>query len=202
MMKKIIYILFPLCLMAKVAYGKANCEQAKQFMQTIGNTVISLLTNNSVSDKERATQFREILDRDFNGKSIAKFVLGRYWKQASEAEQQEFLNLFKETTVNAYATRFKEYTSEKFEVTSCRDEPDEGVTVSSRIIRPNGQDIPIEWKLFEKEGKYQIYDVKLEGISMSVTQRSEYSSVIQKGGGKVSFLLNELRKNIQEHKLD
>lgn len=201
-MKKIFYWILPLYLLTKVACCAADCEQAKTFMQNIGNSVIALLTNKDISDKQRADQFREILDRDFNGKAIGKFVLGKYWKQASEQEQKEFLKLFKETTVISYATRFKAYTSEKFEVLSCREEPDGGLTVPSRIVRPNGQLIPIDWKLFEKEGKFQIYDVKLEGISMSVTQRSEFSSVIQKGGGKVSALLNELRKSVQEHKLN
>lgn len=200
-MKKVLFYLFPFFFWLNFSYGAVNCQDAKTFMKEIGENVISLLTNKSISDKERASQFREVLDTKFNGKAIGKFVLGRYWKQATDEEKERFLELFKETTVAAYATRFKEYTSEKFEILNCRVEPDEGVTVQSRIVRPNGQIIPIDWKIFEKEGALRIYDVSLEGISMSITQRSEFSSVIQQGGGKVSAIIQALEKKVQSIKL-
>lgn len=200
MAKKFIYFLVPLLFWTHMSFAAADCDNAKVFMKEIGEKVISLLTNKSISDKERADQFREILETKFNGKSIAKFVLGKYWKQAAEEEKEKFLQLFKETTVAAYATRFKEYSSEKFEILSCRSESDGGVMVMSRIIRPNGQVIPIDWKIFEKDGELRIYDVSLEGISMSITQRSEFSSVIQKGGGQVQAIIQALEKKVQENK--
>ncbi len=197
-MKKFIFLFVLFFIGAGGAFANTECEKAEAFMSEIGEKVITLLTDKSISDHERANQFREILETKFNGKAIAKFVLGRYWKQASEEEKQRFLELFKETTIASYATRFKEYTSEKFEIIGCRPEADGGVTVLSQIVRPKSQNIPINWKVFEKKGKLMIYDVALEGISMSVTQRSEFSAVIQKGGGKVQAINNALEKKLAE----
>ncbi|HUX79625.1 MAG TPA: ABC transporter substrate-binding protein, partial [Alphaproteobacteria bacterium] len=62
------------------------------------------------------------------------------------------------------------------------------VTVFTQIVRPKASPIPIDWKIFEKDGDVRIYDVILEGISMGITQRSEYASVIQKGGGQIGAI--------------
>lgn len=198
LMKKILFTLFSFLAWVHVSHASTNCEAAQEFMGKMGENVITLLTNQSISDKERGDQFRTILETQFNLKAIGKFVLGRYWKQASEEEKQAFLNLFKETTVATYATRFKDYTSERFEIRGCQVEPDEGVIVSSQIVRPNGQAIPIGWKIFEKNGEMRVYDVILEGISMGITQRSEFASVIQNGGGKLEALNRALENKVPQ----
>lgn len=198
LIKETAFTLFSFLTWIHIAHAETNCEAAKTFMSDMGENVISLLTNQSISDKERADQFRTILETQFNLKAIGKFVLGRYWKQATDEEKQTFLNLFKETTVATYASRFKDYTSEKFEIRGCHVEPDGGVTVSSQIMRPNGQTIPISWKIFEKKGEMKVYDVILEGISMGITQRSEFSSVIQKGGGNLEALNKALALKVPQ----
>jgi len=177
-----------------------GCAEAETFMSDIGKKVIDLLTDKSISDHERADQFRDILETKFNVKAIGKFVLGRYWKQASPEERERFLNLFKETTVASYATRFKEYTSERFEILGSRPEPDGGITVFTQIIRPNASPITIDWKIFEKNNEIRIYDVILAGISMGITQRSEYASVIQKGGGGIETINFALEKKLAPKK--
>lgn len=182
------------------AYADTDPKKAEAFMANIGSKVINILTDKSISDQERADKFQKILESSFNVKAVGKFVLGRYWKQATEAEKQQFLNLFKSTTVASYASRFKDYTSEKFEVTGSRLEGDGGVTVLSRIVRKKGPDISIDWKIFEKKGEMRIYDVILEGISMGITQRSEYASVIQQGGGKIQALNTALEKKLRSYK--
>jgi phospholipid transport system substrate-binding protein len=197
-MKKAIFTLLSFLTWIHVSHAETNCNDAKTFMSDMGENVISLLTNQSISDKERADQFRTILETRFNLKAIGKFVLGRYWKQASDEEKQTFINLFKETTVATYATRFKDYTSEKFEIRGCHVEADGGVIVSSQIMRPNGQTIPINWKIFEKKGEMRVYDVILEGISIGITQRSEFSSVIQNGGGKLEALNKALEMKMSQ----
>lgn len=199
-MKKIIFILISLLIWTQSVWAVLDPQKAEEFMRTNGSEVIELLTNKSISDQERAERFQGMLEKSFDVKAVGKFVLGRYWKQATEEQRQQFLELFKATTVASYATRFKDYTSERFEITGSRLEGDGGVTVLSKIVRPNGSEITIDWKVFEKKGEIRIYDVILEGISMGITQRSEYASVIQQGGGNVQSLISALRKKLVSYK--
>ena len=199
-MKKLIFILISLLIGIQGAQANLEQKKAETFMSNIGSTVIRLLTDKSISDQERAHNFQRILETSFDVNAIGKFVLGRYWNQASDAEKQKFLTLFKATTVANYATRFKDYTSEKFEIIGSRPESDGGVTVLSRIVRTKGPAISIDWKIFETKGEMRIYDLILEGISMGITQRSEYASVIQQGGGKLQALNAALEKKLTSYK--
>jgi len=195
-MKKFILVLISFLMLNTSIFATLNPQKAEAFMSQLGNTVIGLLTNKSISDQERANKFQKIFETSFDEKAISKFVLGRYWKQSSEAEKQKFLNLFKATTVASYATRFKEYTSENFIIMGSRLESDGGVTILSKIVRSKGPDISLDWKIFEKKGVMRIYDVILEGISMGITQRSEYAAVIQQGGGRLEALNAALEKKL------
>ena len=195
-MKKFVFLFVTFFMWGQEIKASVDCATAESFMTQIGEKVVNLLTDKSISDQERADQFRQILEQKFNIKAIGKFVLGRYWKQANEAEKEKFLSLFKETTVASYATRFKNYTSEKFEILGSRKESDGGVVVLTKIDRPHGAPILIDWKIFEKNGQLKIYDVILEGISMGITQRSEFASVIQKAGGSIASLNQALEKKL------
>lgn len=199
-MKKFIILFVSLFIWAQGVHAEFGCAEAETFMSDIGKKVIDLLTDKLISDQERADQFREILETKFNVKAIGKFVLGRYWKQASAEEKDRFLNLFKETTVASYATRFKEYTSERFDILGSRPEPDGGITVFSQIVRPNAPTITIDWKIFQKNNEIRIYDVILAGISMGITQRSEYASVIQKDGGGIEAISMALERKLTTRK--
>lgn len=198
-MKKLIVILISFFIGIQGAQANIEQKKAEAFMNNIGSTVINILTDKSISNQERANKFEKILETSFDVNAVGKFVLGRYWNQASEEEKQKFLTLFKATTVASYATRFKDYTSEKFEITGSRLESDGGVTVLSRIVRKKGPEISIDWKIFEKKGGMRIYDVILEGISMGITQRSEYASVIQQGGGRIQALNAALEKKLNSY---
>jgi phospholipid transport system substrate-binding protein len=198
-MKKLIFILISFFIWVQGTHASLDATKAEAFMNNIGAKVITLLTDKTISDQERGNQFQKILETSFDVNAVGKFVLGRYWNQATAEEKKRFLSLFKATTVASYATRFKDYNSEKFEVTGSRIESDGGVTVLSRIVRTKGPEISIDWKIFEKKGEPRIYDVILEGISMGITQRSEYASVIQQGGGRIQALNEALEKKLQSY---
>ena len=198
MLKKIFLTLMLLVFYTQNTVLALEPKEAELFMADIGDKVIGILTDSTLSISQRNTQFKEILETKFNLRAIGKFVLGRHWKGASKEEQELFLDLFNATTIASYASRFQDYTTEKFDILSSRAEKDGGVTVLTQIIRPNGQKIMIEWKIFEKKGELRIYDVALEGISMGITQRSEFSTIIERTGGKIKGLLDALNTKVKE----
>jgi phospholipid transport system substrate-binding protein len=158
----------------------------------LGNRALEVLGKN-VTPSQRESRFRELFDEDFDVPAIAHFVLGRYWRIATAAQQQEFVRLFTEYTALAYSRRLAEYSGETLTVTGSRPEPD-GSIVTSEIVRTNGAPpAKVDWRLIRTDGTYKITDVIVDGISMAVTQRSEFASVIQRHGGQVEGLLTLLR---------
>ena len=143
---------------------------------------------------ERLARFRELFQADFDGPGIARFVLGRYWRSASQEEQQEFLRLFEDYVVFVYGTRFSSLSGETLRIRGSRSE-ETGVIVSTDITNPGSEaPVKIDWRLVTDSGAFKINDVVIEGISMMVTQRSEFASVIQRHGGQVSGLLSMMRE--------
>jgi phospholipid transport system substrate-binding protein len=162
----------------------------------LGNRAIEVLGKNA-RPNEREARFRELFNEDFDVPVIARFVLGHYWRVATPAQQQEFVRLFNEYTVIAYSNRFAEYSGETLKVTGSRPDGD-GSIVTSEIFRANGAPpAKVEWRLSLTDGTYKITDVIVDGISMAVTQRSEFASVIQRHGGQVQGLLSLLQQKIE-----
>ena len=163
---------------------------------SLGNQALELL-GNSVDPKLRVARFRQLFSEDFDVPGIARFVLGRYWRIATEPQQQEFVKLFADYIALAYSNRLAEYSGETLRVTGSRPAPD-GSVVSSEIVRPNGAPpAKVDWLLTPHDGAYKISDVVVEGVSMAVTQRSEFASVIQRNGGQVQGLITALRQKIE-----
>ncbi len=183
-------ILLMLCL---VAPRPAQAQDARAFVSTLGTQAIQVLGPN-VPEAQRLARFRALFHDDFDVAGIGRFVLGRYWRVATAQEQQEFLRLFQEYIVRAYSARLGQYAGEPFRVTGLRPSGGESV-VTSEIIASNGNPIEVDWYLIGGAGQYKITDVYVGGVSMKVTQRDEFASVIQRTGG-VSGLLAQLRQKL------
>jgi phospholipid transport system substrate-binding protein len=162
----------------------------------MGSQALQVLGKN-VAPNQREARFRELFGQDFDVPTIARFVLGRYWRLATPAQRHEFVSLFAEYIVLAYSNRLAEYSGERFHVTGSRPDGD-GSIVTSEIVRQNGAPpTKVDWRLNLTDGTYKITDVIVEGISMAVTQRSEFASVIQRHGGQLQGLLALLRQKVQ-----
>ena len=172
----------------------ARAQDARTFIGTLGQQAIQVL-GPSVPPAQRVARFRELFQNDFDVPGIGQFVLGRYWHAATPQEQQEFLGLFQEYIVRAYSARLGEYGGEPFRVTGVRPAGDQTI-VTSQIIRGNGNPIEVDWYLIGSAGRYKISDVYVGGVSMKVTQRDEFGSVIVRNGGRVGALIVQLQQKL------
>ena len=162
----------------------------------LGNQALQVLGRN-VAPSQRVARFRQLFSADFDVPGIARFVLGRYWQIATPQQQQEFISLFTNYIALAYSERLAEYSGETLRVTGSRAAA-AGSMVSSEILRPNGAPpAKIDWLLTQENGAYKISDVIVEGVSMAVTQRSEFASVIQRDGGQVQGLITALQRKTE-----
>lgn len=171
----------------------AAASDPTEFIRQLGESALHELTGN-VTPEQREKRFRELFEQNFDVPAIGRFVLGRYWNTATPAERDEFLKLFEDLVVQFYSGRFGEYSGEHFEVEGVRDTAGNSMTVHSRVVKPNASDnVRVDWRIRRDAASYRIVDVMVEGVSMAVTQRAEFASVIQSKGGKVSGLIETLR---------
>lgn len=170
-------------------------SEALDFVRNLAHEGIGLLANSDLGTEKRQQEFRKLLKNKFDMKTIGRFALGRYWKTSTKEQQKEYLTLFEDMIVSVYSRRFGEYNGEALEVTSSRKEGKADVLVSSSIIPQSGPKISVDWRIRKKNGgDFKVVDIMVEGVSMSLTQRSDFASVIQRGGGNVDVLLAHLRQ--------
>ena len=185
----------------RIAPLAAAATDATDFMNELWIRAVDVLSR-KISPTVRQARFRELFETDFDVPGIARFVLGRYWRSASEREQQEFLQLFEDYVVFVYSARLADFGGEIFKVRGSRAEQD-GIIVSSDVVHSGGAaPIKIDWRLITDKGAFKINDVIIEGISMMVTQRSEFASVIQRHGGQVGGLLALMREKTKTASLE
>jgi len=176
----------------------AGDASAQVFIEGLADEAVQALTAEGVSREQRIDRFRELLNHNFDVPVIGKWVLGRYWRTATDAEKEEYLKLFEDYVVITYVERFDQYSGEVIKVVKSVSDPGKDALVFSEIHRPTGgEPIRIDWRVRSHSDIYKIIDVYVEGISMSQSQRKEFTSVIRANGGTVAGLLGVLRKKVE-----
>jgi phospholipid transport system substrate-binding protein len=170
-----------------LAVGAARAAPAADpagFINDLVTTALKALDNKQLSTDDRARQFKELLEQDFDMPRIGRFVLGRYWNDSSDQDKQQFQKLFQEYVVRAYAQRFSEYSGETVKIMGSRPESETSTIVQSQILRTDGAPpAKVDWRVRKSDNGFKIVDVDVEGVSMVLTQREEFGSVMQRSGG-------------------
>jgi phospholipid transport system substrate-binding protein len=184
-------------LCARAAWAELDGASATDFIRNLGQELVSAIDSSDPIARRRekvATILRRKVDID----GVGRFVLGRWWRQASPAEHQEYSRLFEETLVNNLSARLGEYRGVRLSLDRAPQRSEDGVLVNTVIIRPNAAHFSLDWRVGEVGGQPKVMDVIAEGTSLRLTQRSEYSSVIQNHGGQVAALLAAMRNQLQQ----
>jgi phospholipid transport system substrate-binding protein len=169
-------------------------RDAQAFIHSLAEEAVRTLTARDTPRPQRIERFRTMFDRHFAVPQIGKWILGRHWKKATEGERAEFLVLFEDLMVVSYVDRFAKYTNESLDISRTLAQGPDTAIVFSEIVQPEtASRIRIDWRVGKKGGVFKIFDVVVEGTSMSTTLRSDFGSIIRQKGGKVAGLLEVLR---------
>lgn len=183
-------------ILVQSSLNEKSFKEAEKFVEQMGHKAISFLEDTSITDEKRKSGFKKLLEESFDMNTISRFSSGKNWRTASPEQRKEYMALFKEMVVNVYSERFSEYKGQIFKITGSRPEGDKDIIVNTRIVSPNDPEIKVDWRVRYKNGKYRIIDVIVEGVSMSITQRSEFASVIARGGGNFQVLIDHMKDQV------
>lgn len=177
---------------AMPAPAHASADSARAFITELGKETVAVLQRPDPAP-QKAAKMEDILRRGFDFQTIGRFVLGRYWNTATPQQREEYLKVFTDFVAKSYSRRLaEEATVTGFNITNLRDLGENDYLVQTAITRPSGAPLNYEWRVRDGGGGAKIVDVIVEGVSLLVTQRSDFTSVAGQNG------IDGLIKNLRE----
>jgi phospholipid transport system substrate-binding protein len=189
-------LLFSVVAITPQAYAADDVKAVSSFVDKVASSGFNTIKDKragKVTEDQAKTNFRKILNDAFDVSTIAHFTLGRYWRVATPAQQKEFTGLMQTAILDKYADRVLSYSGDGYKVTDAKAATDTDYTVSTLINRADGAPVNLDWRVRKINGTLKVIDISVEGISMSVTHRSDFASVIERNGGQVQALIDALK---------
>lgn len=180
------------------AVAQTDIGRASAFIQTTGQQLVAAINDQTHDLAARRQRVSAVLRQAVDIDGVGRFIIGRWWRNASPQEQQDYLKLFEETLIRNLSARFGEYQGVRFSLGRTQQRTEDDVLVNTVIERPNSAPFSLDWRVGDINGQPKVVDVIAEGTSLRLTQRSEYSSVIQRNNGQIGALLQAMRGQIQQ----
>ena len=128
--------------------------------------------------KDRRTAVRKIANEIFDFSETARRSLGRHWQGRTQAERDEFVQLFSDLLERSYISKIETYGGEKIQYLGDTVEGDQS-RVQTKLVTKSSSEIPIEYRMHKKGDRWMVYDVVIEGVSLVANYRTQFNKIIQ-----------------------
>jgi phospholipid transport system substrate-binding protein len=187
---------------ARGARAVPSAAAAEQVVQRLVDQVWQLLAEGGAEQVDNQ-DLVSVLDEGTDLSLLGRLVLGRHWRQANPRQRTEYLHLFRRYMLQTFVQRLRQYAGgdlgqpgARLQIIASRPVGQRDILVQSRVAPPTSQPLRVDWRLRERPGEPVIIDLIVEGISLLVTQRSEFAAVLERSG--VDGLLAELRARVTQ----
>jgi phospholipid transport system substrate-binding protein len=175
--------------------ANASAEGAKLFIKEVSNKAIELIKDENTNELLKEQQLSKLFEDSVDTKWISKFVMGKYWRDASIAQRRVYLKLHRQFLIKSYVPKFKDYTNQQIFFKNFFDEGNNEYLIETEIVQTDGTAVKIDYKVKKTDdNKYLIFDVVAEGVSLITTQRSEFASILSRKG--VAYLIKRLKAKV------
>jgi phospholipid transport system substrate-binding protein len=165
------------------ALGLATAGEPTDLVRQITDQVMKILEDPQFQapnrHAERQERLHKIAEQVFDWQEMARRALAVHWRERTPQEQQEFVRLFRDLVEGTYINRLESAIQEKREIQYVGEQVDGSrATVKTNVVTRRNQQVPIEYRLQKADGRWLIYDVLVEGISLVNNYRSQFNRII------------------------
>jgi len=176
------------------AQAISGVDAQKEVSDTV-KAVKEIVSNNNgqLNEKELDKKIETVLLPKFDFEQMSKSSLGAGWKKANPEQQAEFIKLFTSLLSHSYLEKIRkniEKSEVSFHPTTVKDDR---VIVHSNVVA-DGQSVSIDYRIYQKDGAYKVYDVMVENIGLVSNYRSEFAGILD--SGNFEALLKKLREQV------
>lgn len=163
---------------------------AKAFVDNVAKQALTIVQSKDSKEVQK-NKLLDVVDANVDIDFVAKFVLGKHWRTATEAQRQAYLEAYRPFLKTSYVSRLTRYTGQTYTLGTARGEEGSYV-VPMTLNDPNGQNVSMIYRVVDAGKDYRISDIVVEGVSLLSTQRSEFNSIASSKG--IDYLIDALKK--------
>lgn len=195
----IAFVILCLFSVAPLSVNADDKSDANAFVTGIGKQALAIITDKGKSREEQNVELQDLFINNVDIDWIGRFVVGRYWRTASDAQKNQYMTNYKAFIVSHYTSNFAEFTNANFLVTRVIEDGHGGDLVTMRIKRPKAEDVVVDYTIRKgSDNNLKVYDITIEGVSMITTQRSDFTSYISQNG--LDALISQLAERAKQSK--
>lgn len=172
----------------------------QQVIQRVSEQLQQKLQDKSFTqDFAQVTQFvHGVIDPHTDFDRIAPLVLGKHWKTATTEERERFKHEFQSLLIRIYSRAFVEYNdwSIRYLPLEMSSEATK-VIVKTEVLQPGINPVDVNYRMFLSQGKWKVYDIMIDGVSLVTNYRASFNEEIQKKGS-LSAVIDGLAKRNTE----
>lgn len=170
------------------------------FLQDTANYVFKQIETRRAELEQDSSKIYSLVEArivpHFDFYVMSRAALGRHWRKATESQKQQLAHEFKELLVRTYALAILNYSGQEVEYLPYRGDPDAQRIVVNTRVQAGGPPVPINYRLYQKQDRWMIYDVIIDGVSLVTNYRSSFNAEVGRGGidGLIATLAERNRK--------
>ena len=168
-------------------------DEASDWLKQQIDYILDAYKNTSISKVDRFNLIEDSINNNFAGAGIAKFVAGNSWSSASKEAKKEYIQLFKKHLALSISSIMQGYSNQEYELINSKYDEKNKVSMIDMKIYSNTGNLLITWRVKKSKDRYFVIDLIVADISLVVTKRSEFNSMLKKIDGKLSELNDILR---------
>jgi phospholipid transport system substrate-binding protein len=192
-----VLLLCSLSLCLPVQASASVTEEVKRVVDEVVRIVSDAGLKKPQQEPQRRQALKAAISRIFDYTEMAQRSLATHWKDRTPAERQEFVQLFETLLENSYSGKIESYHNEKI-VYLGESLDGNHAEVKSKVVAPKGDEYSLDYRLINKGGKWMVYDVVIEGVSLVSNYRGQFNRIINNQG--YPGLLKKLRAKSEEIK--
>jgi phospholipid transport system substrate-binding protein len=183
-----------ICLAAAPGARADDLSAARAMIESTGNQMVAII-NSSAGPAQKQAQFQRLVFANVDVDGVARFVLGRFWRIATPAQQQTYLETFRQLLVYAVTGQTSSFQGATFTMGSVTQQP-VGIVVGTTVNVPGKPPATVQWVVAMMNGQPKIIDILAEGTSLRLTERNDYAGVISQHGGQIQPLIDAMRSQL------
>ena len=154
-------------------------DEAKNWLKTEIDKIIYAYQNNDLPSENRFLMTEQTINNNFAGSGIAKFVAGKSWNGASKDTKLEYIKLFKRHLALNIASMMQGYSNQNYELTNSNYDEKNKVSLIDMEVYSDTGSIQVTWRVKKSKDRYFVIDLLVADISLVVTKRSEFNSMLK-----------------------